>query len=206
MDLQRALRSIVAHLTRRTLFHGLYEYRVVQEEIRPGDIPGSAQLVLQIVSKIDGLDDAPRLDRVHGGAAIGEQCRPGSLVLVGFIGGDPARPFVAHYQPSLPIRAYVDAEGELRVGASLLPAGQITLGSQPLSAVALGPQTAQALNAIVAWSAAVSTFATAVGGAVPALSGAATTLVAAQQAMVATITPLLGSAPSGLVATQVSAS
>lgn len=107
-DLSSIVASIVERLTRpwRT-FLGFYPYRVQAQD--------GERLTLQSVGT--ALPDQLHLDKAHGMAGAGEQCALGSIVLVGFQGGDPGAPFVAFYLPSVPVRATVDATTLIELGA-----------------------------------------------------------------------------------------
>jgi hypothetical protein len=127
MDLVRSLRRIIRHFTRKARFYGFYEYRVV-ESIMRSVVEGGERLTLQAVTKLEGLPDTPTVDKLHGVAGAFEQCAPGSLVLVGFRGGEPGRPYVGHYLPSTPLRTLLDASLELTLGSSLTPPLSLHLG------------------------------------------------------------------------------
>lgn len=206
MDFASAFRAAVAHITRKTKFFGLYEYRVLGEVPRTqvGGPVGDARITLQIVTIADGLPDLLSIEKVHGSPATSEVCRPSSRVLVGFKAGDPGQPFVAHYLASTPLTAYLDATNAVRIGPSLEPGMPIVLGVSNPQPVALAPATIAAFQAIEQYTSAVSAFANAVAGAVPALSAAAAALISAQVALVAALAPLLGSAPTGLSSTRTS--
>jgi len=112
-----AIRRIVRELLRPTLFHGTFEYRVV--DLVP---PGSGFAQLQPVRR----KDLPNLDRCNMWSGVpGGEGDPqlGSSVLVTFIDGDESRPFVLGYEgistPGyLPTRAAMDASSHVDVGAS----------------------------------------------------------------------------------------
>jgi hypothetical protein len=129
-SLDTLVSAIVERLTRpwRT-YLGFYPYRV---QSQTGD-----RLTLQSVGT--GMDDEIQLDKAHGMAGQSEQNALGSIVLVGFQGGDRGAPFVAFYLPSVPVRATIDASGTIELGAG----GTV--------AVALAP-------ALQAYSTALATF------------------------------------------------
>lgn len=107
-DLSSIVSAIVERLTRpwRT-FLGFYAYRVQSQT--------GERVTLQSVGT--SLPDQLHLDKAHGMAGQSEQCALGSIVLVGFQGGDPGAPFVAFYLPSVPVRATVDATTTIELGA-----------------------------------------------------------------------------------------
>jgi hypothetical protein len=107
-SLDTLVSAIVERLTRpwRT-FLGFYAYRVQSQT--------GERVTLQSVGT--SLPDQLHLDKAHGMAGQSEQCALGSIVLVGFQGGDPGAPFVAFYLPSVPVRATVDATTTIELGA-----------------------------------------------------------------------------------------
>ena len=112
------LRDRVARLVRAELgklgiltFH---EYRVVQQS--------GPMVDLQAVRKAAGLPDLTRVAARPGAAGYAAQYKPGSLVLVGFVEGDPARPFIAFAgevgaSGTTPLEAAIDAITAVTVGA-----------------------------------------------------------------------------------------
>ena len=125
-SLDTLVAAIVERLTRpwRT-YLGFYAYRVQAQD--------GERLTLQSVGT--SLPDQLHLDKSHGMAGAAEQCALGSIVLVGFQGGDPGAPFVAFYLPSVPVRATVDASATIELGAggvvavALAPALQTWAGT-----------------------------------------------------------------------------
>ena len=100
--LDELLRSIIEHVMRRTMFFGLYRYRVISQTASfglGGGGTGGDVVTLQAASKIDGLPDLVALPKAHGLAGTTEHLAPSTLVLVGFEGGNPAAPFVCHVLP-----------------------------------------------------------------------------------------------------------
>lgn len=104
-------------------FLGFYEYRVISQD--------GALVDLQAIRQDRGLPDLrdvlPRPGVAGGKAAFA----PGAHVVVGFLEGDPTRPFVAfaagETDPGhLPEEAHLDAEDRVAVGAS---AAIVELGS-----------------------------------------------------------------------------
>lgn len=112
----RCFRIIEKRLRRRQVYSSLHPYRVQRQD---GD-----RLNLQAVNEGDDLlPEIPNLLKAHGMQGLKEVCRPGSIVLVGFQGGDPGKPFVAHFLEAQPLEAEIDAEDEIRVGADATRGG-----------------------------------------------------------------------------------
>ena len=105
MDLPDLLRGIIQHVMRRTMFYGLYRYRVISQarvfELSGGGTGGDT-VSLQAVGTVEGLPDLVSLPKCHGLAGTTEELAPSTLVLVAFEGGDPGVPFIAHYMPGQP--------------------------------------------------------------------------------------------------------
>ena len=108
-DAAPTLRGLVARLIRRELARlGLvvtYEYRVV--------LQAGAAVELQAVRRAAGLPDLARVFARPGAAGYAPTYRLGSTVLVAFVEGDPARPFIAfgpEVGSSTPLEAAVDAD------------------------------------------------------------------------------------------------
>lgn len=190
-DLPQAMRDVAGHIARASRFYGLYEYRVIEE------IAG--RLTLQVVTSADGIPDHLALDKAHGQAGAAEVCRPSSHVLVGFRGGKPSEPFVAHYLASTPLQASLDAATSITIGASLTPPLSLLLGgaagAQP---IALATGTAGAIGALATFAAAVAVYADAVAVVSPATVPAATALSTAASALASALPALVGAGPTGL--------
>jgi len=90
-----ALARIVEAVDPRRRFRAPHEYRVVSQV--------GERLNLQAVRSGDGVPDLARVPVRPGMAGLKAACTPGSLVLVAFAAGDPARPnVVAHDAPDAP--------------------------------------------------------------------------------------------------------
>lgn len=88
------IRSALQRLARAALpevpMHGLYEYRVVTSS-SGGDF-------LDLQATVAGLPDLARVPARPGAGGSRTSPALGSMVLVGFINADPARPVVLAYQ------------------------------------------------------------------------------------------------------------
>lgn len=125
----RALRA----LTRdpRRAFFGVYRYRVVSQAETDG------RLTLQAVRKLAGLPDVLPVSAWPGIAGASSQPQLGAIVVVAFFEGDPAQPFVTHYEPSegagfLPVSSTIDASGTVHIGPSAV-AVQLAGGSDAVA-------------------------------------------------------------------------
>lgn len=187
MQFVDSLRKFIENCLRKTRFHGFYLYRIISEVARgPAQALGDSRLNLQVVTKADGIPDQLLIPKAHGAQGIAEDVQLSGLVLVGFQAGDPAQPYVAHYFAAAPVRLYLDASSEIRVGNGMTPSGQIYIARSTgiPQAIALAPPIISAFQAVLAYAAATeATDAT--------HAAAATTLITA-------ITPLLGAAPAGM--------
>lgn len=125
---------IVDALTARTRFHGFYLYEAnadvtpaVPIGTGPGDVPapvGTASLTA--VEAFDGLPaeimaDQLYIPKAHGLPGASSTIAAGTVVGVGFIGGNPSRPFVAFYLPGqpLPLEVNVNASSAIQFGDPL---------------------------------------------------------------------------------------
>lgn len=93
----------------------VYEYRVIA-------MAGS-RVELQAVSKADGVPDILPASVWGGISGYRAELRPASRVLVGFIAGDPRRPYVAAYEPPeadgwRPVKLELDAVASVEIGES----------------------------------------------------------------------------------------
>lgn len=116
-EIAPTLRSAIARAVRRELARlGLlltYEYRVVLQD--------GAFVELQAVRAGAGLPDLARCVARPGAAGYAPTYRPGSTVLVAFVEGDPARPFIAfgpEVASATPPTVAIDADA-LNLGAAL---------------------------------------------------------------------------------------
>ena len=106
--------SIVAALTRKTVFHGLYIYAVLGDTTNPSDghgtPPGSAPsgtVSLRNVSGVAGIPDMLAAPKAHGIPGAYDTLAAGTLALVGFQEGNPSQPYVALYLPGQPLASKV---------------------------------------------------------------------------------------------------
>lgn len=130
-------RKLVGELLRPTVFLGSYAYRVVDLDEGIADLqfiavtrgPTLPDLSVPLWSGVPGVEGDPQL---------------GSSVLVRFVNGDPARPYVEAYEglstPGfLPTRVNLDASSSVTVGGS---ASSVALGARmaasPINAVTHG--------------------------------------------------------------------
>ncbi|XXX73875.1 hypothetical protein WMF30_40135 [Sorangium sp. So ce134] len=122
-ELARLLRFIESCIHRRMAYSWVHPYRVMSQNTVSG------RLSLQAVNEGDILPpQLVEVPKAHGTPGVDERCRPGTIVLVGFQGGDPGAPFVAHYiepvrrpgeaeTPVTPLELELDAQNEIRAGA-----------------------------------------------------------------------------------------
>jgi hypothetical protein len=130
---EELFQRIVAHLTRKTRFLGFYLYEV-KDDIALDPRSSAPSTVGQAVTSttslipLEGPDGLPAsilsdqmyIPKAHGLPGSSSQLAPGTQVLVGFIGGNPGKPFVAHYLGGQP----------LPVALSLSASDRIVLGSE----------------------------------------------------------------------------
>ncbi|KYF64529.1 hypothetical protein [Sorangium cellulosum] len=128
-DLARLLRFIESGIRRLMVYSWVHPYRVMSQNVVSG------RLNLQAVNEGDVLlPQLVEVPKAHGSPGIDEKCRPGTIVLVGFQGGNPGAPFIAHYiepvrrpgeaeTPQTPLELELDAENEIRAGAGATRGG-----------------------------------------------------------------------------------
>lgn len=119
-----ALKRIVLELVAPTAYHALVRYRYVATD--PFD-----RAVLQIVRQGTGWPSVLPVAKVTGVPGGDGEPKPGAIVLVSFIEGDPSLPMVTHYARTddnafVPVSSSLDAEGTVRIGKS---ADLVKLGS-----------------------------------------------------------------------------
>lgn len=117
-----ALRRIVQAVTRSHFFHAVYEYRVVGVSAGYIDAQPSATGL--------GLPDLASIPMRVGVPGGGGNPVDGSTVLVGFVNGDPTRPYVHSYEGEgldgwLPSTSRLHASGRVYVGGAE-PANPVT--------------------------------------------------------------------------------
>jgi hypothetical protein len=107
MSLSDNIIAIVKKLIEPTKYYGFYPYIV---DSFAGGRPN--------LRPVDAKYDAPPLksaDRIPGFTGVEETFPDGTLVLVGFVGGDSSRPFVAFTQPTIPTAIVVTVNGVMSV-------------------------------------------------------------------------------------------
>jgi hypothetical protein len=102
-------------IERRFVYSDVHVYRVVSQRSRVGSPPTDV-ITLQSVGSKAGLQDMIEIEKAHGIAGAREECRPGSLVLVGFRNGDSGSPCVLNYLDSIPLSVTFDASQLIRLG------------------------------------------------------------------------------------------
>lgn len=113
MQWQSALRALVQTWTRHFVFHGSYEYRVMAQD--------GAVLDLQPVRAATGLPPLRRVAVWPGLAGASSTVVGGSSVLVSFVDGDPARPFITGLAPTngagfVPVDSRIQATETITLG------------------------------------------------------------------------------------------
>jgi hypothetical protein len=136
---------VVDALTTWRRFYGFYLYEANQDVTPavpvgtgPGDVPapvGTASLTA--VEAFDGLPAAILADQLfipkaHGIPGTSSTIAPGTVVGVGFIGGNPARPFVGFYLPGqpTPLEVNINATTAIRFGN---PLSQFAVSKSPIA-------------------------------------------------------------------------
>lgn len=111
MNLGQLFESILDAVGARQRFHGFYRYEVAGND--------AAQATLRRVGDVSGLpDEIPIADKRYGAHGVTCESRDGQQVLVGFEGGDPSIPYVAHYLPGNPKIITVDAVDTIQIGTT----------------------------------------------------------------------------------------
>lgn len=164
MTIAEDLRTFIAHVMRRVIYLGIYEYVVKEQR---GD-----RLDVDPIGDSPKLPDGPYLDKTHGVAGASEVCIPGSIVLVGFLGGSPGSPRIVGYLPSRATSITLDADavqvGEAPrqrvaregdavrvdaaiVGSPAIPGGCLlfNVGLQAIQVVAPGTPGSVELSAVI---------------------------------------------------------
>lgn len=131
----------------RMRWFGFYLYEVVREDRVAGGAPDPDVLVLddgiattlKRVSDNAGLPDMVRVQKFYGMHGIQAVSAAKQQVLVGFQGGDPAKPFVAHYLPNgRPESVLLTANETIQIGTidANNPDLRVKVGSTDHKAVA----------------------------------------------------------------------
>jgi hypothetical protein len=110
-----AIRRVVQAVTRPHWYHGAYEYRVQDAT--------SGYLALSPADRASGLPELGNVPMRVGVPGGGGDPAEGSTVLVGFVNGDPTRPYVLSYEGEgtdgwVPDVARLTASGRVYVGGS----------------------------------------------------------------------------------------
>ncbi len=123
MTLGTLIESVLAAVMRRARFHGLYPYEVSSDD--------GTRATLRRIGDVAGLpDELTTTEKRYGSHGLICQSIAGQQVLVGFEGGDPARPFVAHYIPADPKSITVDAVDTIQIGETIdRPSLRVHVGS-----------------------------------------------------------------------------
>lgn len=135
MTLEDLLRAVMDRVFQRTRFHGFYLYEVTEDHAalatNGAHDPAEERLTLRRVGDEKGPPDHPRVEKRYGSHGLNCRSTPGSMVLVGFEGGDPDRPFIGFYLPAPPggtpaapgvtghpVSVLVDADTYVQVGTT----------------------------------------------------------------------------------------
>jgi hypothetical protein len=110
--LERLLKQLLPELP----FLRPYRYRVVQMTSS-----GDGRVELQAVRKAAGLPDVLPASILPGIPGASSRLKPGAVVVVEFIEGDPQLPIVTHFEAEggqgfLPVALALDASSSVRVG------------------------------------------------------------------------------------------
>lgn len=119
------LAAMVAALTPPMPLVGEFRYEVA-------DVDAGAPN-LRAISKAAGLPPTLACTKVYGLPGVTATLAPGSVVLVSFQDGSPARPCVSGYVSGTPVAVTLDASGTVSVGAS---ATAVTVGGPTVPASA----------------------------------------------------------------------
>jgi hypothetical protein len=148
----------LAERATRAKFGRLYEYRVI-------DMQGD-RVEVQAVHPLDGVPDILPVSVWAGASGYRAKLTPASSVLVGFIAGDPTRPYVAAYEPPeadgwRPLELDLDATAAMSIGALAVA---VTLGAaEGALPIARAPAIVAFANALGVALAAAGTTAGATG-------------------------------------------
>lgn len=203
--------ALVGLFTRRLPAAFVWSYRV--------DSATETHITARRISPDCPFEDMPEIPLTPGIAGAGFRPAVGSTVLVAFLDGDPAKPRIVGADQVVPVSVTVDASGVIHLAPTTTGTVQVGDDSAPnAQAVALAPAvTSFANSAITVINAssvvmvAIGTFATAAGGAVPALVTPAATLNTAigvytgiASNFASTVGGLIGNWPTGFTSTKTS--
>jgi hypothetical protein len=117
-------RGLVERLTRASKFYGFYLYEVQSD----GDTAKPSLVAVEGPPGLPAsvLPDQLATSKAHGLPGATSTLVAGTQVLLGFMGGNPGRPFVAFYLPgqTLPPSLTLDASSTINLGASGLAAAR----------------------------------------------------------------------------------
>ena len=193
--LARLVDFVFARVASKTRYYGFYPY-LVRSEI--GTIPAARKLELIPIDQKWGLPPITGVDKLHGIAGVYESLMEGTTVIVGFIAGDPAQPFVAQYNGT-PLTIEMIPSQKVKVYTSTNPS---------TSAVAVAPPLVTWHNVQKTWAIAVQAWAAAItplveppipGGPVTVALG---TLTAATTALNAQSSTVVGPTTTGGMVSQ----
>lgn len=111
MSFLALVERILAAIKPAVRFYGFYLYEVTGDD--------RTRVTLRRVDDSGGYPDLPgKIDKPYG--AHGYTCvsTVGSQVLIGFEGGNPARPFVAFCVPKNPVSVLVDADDTIQIATT----------------------------------------------------------------------------------------
>jgi len=164
-DLGRLLGAIQAMAREafpRADFAFPYRYRVVEMS--------ADRVQLQAVRRLAGLPDLLPGTMFPGVSGAWAALKPGSLVLVSFIEGDPSQPIVTHYATKddpgwRPVRLELDAEDEVQIGEE---ADLVTLGAgSPPGVARVGDPIASSVSLLYAGPGTLTAVPNGTPGAIP---------------------------------------
>lgn len=111
MSFLALVESIVDAIRPAVRHYGFYLYEVVKDD--------GARTTLRRVGDAGGNPDLPgMIDKLYGAHGITCVSTEASQVLVGFEGGNPARPFVAFYVPKNPVSMLIDADDTIQIATT----------------------------------------------------------------------------------------
>lgn len=159
--------------------------------------------------------DMPEIPIMPGIAGAGVRPAVGSIALVAFVDGDPAKPRVVGWDQQVPESITIDARGVIHLAPTLTGTVQVGDDSAPgAQAVALAPAVDTFATASTTLATATTAFTTALSVIIPipaptppqlsAFATAATTYTAALTAFSSAVGALAGTWPTGFAATKTS--
>jgi len=162
------MRAMVVEFSGRK-FLATYSYRIVSQDT-------DGRLHLQSVAPSAGVPDTLPIEPWTGLSGASARYRPGSIVRLAFVDGDPTQPLVDSYQPGVvPLEATVDASVKVHVGPSAV-AVELAGGPTPL---VVAPWAAGVQASLVALAAALANLTAAPLTPLSVIGGALTTALGA---------------------------